>query len=191
MRRPSSLAALLAVAALAALILVPPHLRTGAQPGTPAAAGQGFVGAWRLTTETPFGASQSLATFMADGTVLFSDRPVYPGDAGFPVTFISAGHGAWEQTGPTTAAATWVEFVSDGQGNFLAVVTDSAEVTLGADGNSWSGAFSSTSADPTGNVLFVGGGTVEATRITVQPLATPAAGTPAAERSCPDCQVAA
>jgi hypothetical protein len=29
-------------------------------------------------------------------------------------------------------------------------------------------------------VLFVGGGTVEATRIAVQPLATPAAGTPTA-----------
>ena len=34
-------------------------------------------------------------------------------------------------------------------------------------------------ADPSGTVLFVGGGTVQATRITLQPLATPAAGTPA------------
>ena len=175
MRRLSSLAALLAVAVAAAFVLGSAQLRTGAQSASPAAADGGFVGAWHLVTETPFGASQSLVTFMADGTVLFSDRPVLPGDAGFPVSFISAGHGAWEQTRPTSAAATWVEFVSDEQGNFLVTVTDSVELTLGTDGNSWSGPFSSTSADPTGNVLFVGGGTVEATRITVQPLATPAA----------------
>jgi hypothetical protein len=91
------------------------------------------------------------------------------------VTFISAGHGIWEATGPDTAAATFVEFVSDGEGNFLAVVTDSIEVTLGADGVSLSGQFSSTSTDPAGAVLYVGGGTAKATRITVQPLATPVA----------------
>ena len=184
MRRVPVLAALLAVAAAAALALGPAGPRTGAQDATPAAAGGGFVGAWRLFTETPFGPSQSLITFNADGTVLFSDRPVLPGDAGFPDSFIGTGHGAWEQTGPDTAAATWVFFVTDGEGNFLAVVTDSAEATLGDDGDSWSGAFSSSSADPAGNVLFVGGGTGEAARITVQPLATPlatpAAGTPAA-----------
>lgn len=179
MRRVPFLAALLAVAA-AALVLGSAPLRTGAQTATPAAADRGFVSAWRLTTTTPFGASQSLITFMADGTVLFSDRPSFPAAGGFPVTFISAAHGVWQQTGPTTAAATWVEFVTDGQGTFLTTVTDSVEVTLGADGTSFSGPFSGTVADPSGNVLFVGGGTVQATRITVQPLATPAAGTPAA-----------
>ncbi len=112
---------------------------------------------------------------MADGTVLFSDRPVFPGGAGFPVTFFSAGHGAWEQTGPNTAAATWAFFMTDGDGTFLGVVTDSTEMTLAPDGTSWTGPFSSSTADPSGNVLFVGGGTVHATRMTVQPLATPAA----------------
>jgi hypothetical protein len=171
-------AALLVVAAAAMLLGAAP-LRTAAQSGTPAATAQGFVGAWRLSTETPFGANQTLLTLMADGTVLFSARPVYPGAEGFPVTFISAGHGAWEQTGPTTAAATFVVFITDGEGNFLAVVTDSVEMTLGADGNAWSGPYSSTTADPSGKVLNVSPGMAEATRITVQPLATPAA-TPAA-----------
>ena len=112
---------------------------------------------------------------MADGTVIFSARPVMPGVAGFPVTFISTGHGAWEQTSPTTATATFVVFITDGEGNFLVVVTDSVEMTLGADGNSWRGPYSSTTADPTGTVLNVGTGTAEARRITVQPLATPLA----------------
>lgn len=178
MRRVPFPAVLLA-AVLTVFVLGSAQLRTGAQTGTPPATTQGFVGAWRLTTATPFGSSQSLITFMADGTVIFTDRPVSPADAGFPVTFISTGHGAWQEAGSDTAAATWIEFVSDGQGQFLATVTDSVEATLGADGNSWSGPYSATVADPSGNMIFVGGGTVEATRITVQPLATPAAGAPA------------
>ena len=51
------------------LSLVSAQPRAGARDGTPPAAGRGFVGAWRRTA-TPFGASQSLVTFGADGTVL-------------------------------------------------------------------------------------------------------------------------
>ena len=170
-----------AVLTAAALVLGSAQLRTGAQPGTPSAAGQDFVGTWRATFDTPVGPSQSLLTLMADGTLLFSGRPVKSAAAGAPVTFSSAGHGVWQQTGPTTAATTWEGFVTDAQGNFLAIATDSVEATLGAGGNSWSGAYSATVADPDGNVLFVGDGTVQATRLTVQPLATPV-GTPAAQR---------
>jgi hypothetical protein len=178
MRRSLSLAvALFSLAVVSLLSLAPGH--TDAQTGSPEAAAQGFVGAWHLTTETPFGASQSLITLMADGTVIFTDRPVLPGDAGFPNSFISTGHGAWEQTSPTTAAATFVFFVTDGEGKFLAIVTDSIEVSLDSDGASWSGPFSSTTTDPAGNPLYVGVGSVTATRITVQPLAAPAA-TPSA-----------
>jgi hypothetical protein len=162
-----------AVAVAAALVLGPAQRRTGAQTGTPAATDQDFVGAWRLIFETPTGASQSLLTVMADGTVLFSGRPVSPASGGNPVTFSSAGHGAWEQFGPT-AAITWVGLVTDGDGNLLAIVTDSVEAIFGADGDSWSGSYSATVVDPDGNVLYVGGATVQATRIRVQPLAMPA-----------------
>jgi hypothetical protein len=72
---------------------------------------------------------------MADGTVLFSGRAVSPAARETPVTFSSAGHSVWERTGPTTAATTWVGLVTDGAGNFLAVVTDRVEATLDADGN--------------------------------------------------------
>jgi hypothetical protein len=178
MRRLLFLGALFAVVA-AAFVLGAAPFHTGAQPGTPTAGERGFVGAWHLTTETPFGASRSLITLMADGTVIFSDRPVLAGDAGFPDTFIGTGHGAWEQTGPDTAAATFVFFITDGEGTYLGDVTDSVEITLAADGASWSGPFSSMTTDPGGQLLFIGEGTVEATRIMVQPLATPLA-TPAA-----------
>src|SRR4051812_16620824 len=131
--------------------------------------------------DSQLGDCQSLLTVMADGTVLFSGRPVKPASEGVPVTFISAGHGAWQSTGTTSAALTWVGYVSDGQGNFLTVATDSVQASLNEDGNAWRGAYSAMVEDPSGNVLFVGDGAVEATRIIVQPLATPVAGRPAAQ----------
>lgn len=166
--------------AVAAAVWGSMQMRAGAQSGTPVAVERGFVGAWRVTFDTPTGPSQSLLTVMADGTLLFSGRPVSPAAGGFPVIFSSAAHGAWQATGPTDAAMTWVGLVTDGEGTLLAVVTDSVEATLDATGNAWSGAYSATVNDPDGNELYVGGATVQAERITVQPLATPAAATPAA-----------
>ena len=156
------------------------QLRGGAQSATPLVETQHFVGAWRLTFDTPAGPSQSLLTAMADGTVLFSGRPVSPAAGGFPVIFSSAAHGAWQATGPATAALTWVGLVTDGEGTLLAVVTDSVEATLAPDGAAWVGSYSATVNDPDGNELYVGGATVRAERITVQPLAQPASGTPVA-----------
>lgn len=178
MRRVLFLAAGLAVAA-ATTMLGAGRLGGGAAPGTPVAVERAFVGAWRVTFDTPAGPSQSLLTVMADGTLLFSGRPVSPAAGGFPVIFSSTAQGAWELTGPDTAGMTWVGLVTDGEGTLLAVVTDSVEATLASGGNAWSGAYSASVNDPEGNELYVGGATVRAERITVQPLATPAA-TPAA-----------
>ncbi len=166
MRRVLFLAAGLAVAA-ATTMLGAGRLGGGAAPGTPVAVERALVGAWRVTFDTPAGPSQSLLTVMADGTLLFSGRPVSPAAGGFPVIFSS------------TAGMTWVGLVTDGEGTLLAVVTDSVEATLASGGNAWSGAYSASVNDPEGNELYVGGATVRAERITVQPLATPAA-TPAA-----------
>lgn len=168
------LSAGLAVATAAFLFGAAPS-RTGSQAGTTVTTHQGFVGAWRVTFDTPTGPSQSLLTVMADGTLLFSGRPVSPAAGGFPVIFSSAAHGVWQSAGESTAAFTWIGLVTDGEGNLLAVVTDSVEATLSADADTWSGKYSAKIEDPEGNVLYVGGATVQATRITVQPLATPAA----------------
>lgn len=178
MRRVQFLAAGLAVAA--ATTMLGAGKLAGAPTGTPVAVERGFVGAWRVTFETPTGPSQSLLTVMADGTLLFSGRPVSPAAGGFPVIFSSTAHGAWDLTGPATAGMTWVGLVTDGEGALLAEVTDSVEATLDPGGNAWSGAYSATVNDPDGNALYVGGATVRAERITVQPLATPAADTPVA-----------
>ena len=177
MRHVSFLSASFAVAT-AALLLGAVQLRSDAHSGTPVAVERGFVGAWRVTFDTPTGPSQSLLTVMGDGTLLFSGRPVSPAAGGFPVIYSSTAHGAWQATGPTGAAMTWIGLVTDGEGVLLAVVTDSVEATLDATGNAWSGSYSASVNDPDGNELYVGGATVKAERITVQPLATPAA-TPA------------
>lgn len=178
MRRvPFVAGGLLAVATTASGLT---QLRAAAQSGTPSVEAPRVVGAWRLTFDTPTGPSQSLLTVMADGTVLFSGRPVSPAAGGFPVIFSSAAHGAWQSTGPATAALTWVGLVTDGEGALLAVVTDSVEATLAPDGATWVGSYSATVNDPDGNELYVGGARVRAERITVQPLATTGTGTPAA-----------
>jgi hypothetical protein len=171
-RRITSLAVPLLVALLA-LGSVP--FGVGAQTASPTADGQAFVGAWHLTSQSPSGPSQSFLTLADDGTVVFSPRPAAPAGQP-PVVFISTGHGAWEQTGPTTAAASFSVFITDGDGNLMWVVTDSVEMTLGEDGTSWSGPYSSTTADPEGTVLGSAPGTAEATRLTLQPMAVPAAG---------------
>jgi hypothetical protein len=171
MRRISIVVASLA-AAILALGLMP--LGASAQNESPPATGQGFVGAWRLTSENPSGTSQSLLTLMGDGTVVFSPRPAVPAGEP-PVVFISTGHGTWEPTGPDTAAASFTVFLTDGEGNFLWVVTDSVEMTLGPGGDTWSGPYTSTTADPSGTVLGSSPGEAAATRITLQPLATPEA----------------
>lgn len=181
MHRAFGLAALLAFAVLATFVVGPGQFRTGAQGGTPTAAGQSFVGSWRLTVSSPGSPStQSLTTITADGTLLDSDQPVSPGGGGFPTTVSSTGHGVWQQIGTGTAAISFVELVTDTQGTFLATVTINAQVTLSADGNAFGGPYTVTGVDPKGKVLFQGTGTVQATRITIQPMGTPTAGTPAA-----------
>ena len=179
MRRVWVLAAFVACGVVLAVVLGPGRLRTDAQGGTPPAAGRGFVGSWLLTVPGTAPA-HSLATVMADGTLIDSDPPVFPAGGGAPVTFHSAGQGVWRQTGPTTAAATFVDVVADAQGNYLGSETISERWTLGADGDSFGGRFSVRAVDPSGKVVSQVGGTVQGTRITLQPMGTPAAGTPAA-----------
>jgi hypothetical protein len=177
MRRTSILIAFLAIALVAALGLGPGPFQTNAQDSTPMAVGHGFVGSWRMTASSPGSApTQSLGTYMADGTYLDSDLPVPAGAGGDAVTISTAGHGIWQPTGETTAQVTFVDLVSDLQGNFLTVETISVQATLGADGNTLSGTFSVSVADPSGKVVAEVTGTLQGTRITLEPIAaTPTA----------------
>jgi hypothetical protein len=181
MRRIPVLIAFLAIMLVTSLVLGFGPFQTNAQDSTPIATGHGFVGSWRLTATVPGSPStQSLDTFMADGTYLDSDLPVPAGAGGEAVTISTAGHGVWQPTGANTAQVTFVDLVSDLQGNFLTVETISIQATLGADGNTFSGIFSVSVADPSGKVVAEVTGTVQGTRITLEPIEVTPTGSPAA-----------
>jgi hypothetical protein len=134
----------------------------------------GIVGSWRVTaTESEGPPSVSLGTFGADGTVISSPPPVFPpmGPSGEAI-FTSAGHGAWEATGPDTAVLTFVVLTADQQGNPLITVTVRANGTLGADGQTFSGEGSRTFTDPAGNMVGTEPAVVRGTRIVAEAPAT-------------------
>ena len=180
MRRASLVVSVLAVVPLG-LFALGRTLPTAARDTAPMAGGQGFVGSWRLTATSAEGPPElSLATIGADGTLLTSPQPVFPSLDGGPgeAIFTSAGHGAWEATGPDTGTYTFVVLIADGQGNLLVTATVRGTVTLGADGQTISGEFTRTFADPGGNTLATEEGTIQATRIVAE--APQMTGTPAA-----------
>jgi hypothetical protein len=159
---------------------------TNAQEATPMA-GQEFVGSWRLTvTEAQAPPFLALGTFGADGTVVVSPPPVVPPSPHGPATVVhtSAGHGAWETTGPGRAIVTFVLLAADDNGNPFATRTVRANLILGADGQSVSGEFEATVADPAGNVMATESGTIQAIRLIAEAPgtlgATPMVATPEA-----------
>src|SRR5215211_8099319 len=159
---------------------------TSRQPSTTAeepdaAAQHGIVGAWFVTTLLG-GAppSPNMTSFYADGTVLTSNRPVYPpaAEGGVPEAR-SAGHGAWIANDDGTVDFTFVVIVADVNGTYLGQRTLQGHLTLDPSGDSWTAPFTATVTDPSGAVASSGLGSATATRIKVIPIdmtATPAAG---------------
>jgi len=152
---------------LLGLLAADHSLVTSDQVASPMA-GQGFVGSWRLTvSEAQAPPFLALGTFGADGTVVVSPPPVVPAAPHGPaiVVHTSAGHGAWEATGPDTAIVTFMLLAADAEGNPFAIRTVRASLTLDADGQSIDGEFEATIADPAGNVMATESGVIRATRI--------------------------
>jgi hypothetical protein len=143
-----------------------------------------IVGSWRvsLTVDGAMDQESALDTFTADGTVLASVKPVSPAPPGAPFgqIFASLMHGSWTVVGPNQVALTLVRLQTDENGNYLGTVTVPAVLDMNSDGQRLSGPFTYAVADPAGKVVASGTGTAEGTRIAVEPLGTPAAGTPSA-----------
>jgi hypothetical protein len=98
------------------------------------------------------------------------------------VVLQSLGHGSWVATGERTIDMTFVFLLSDTAGTDLGTRTIRGTLELDAAGDGWSGTYTATVADPSGEILRVSEGSVEATRVAVEPmesLGTPAADTPA------------
>lgn len=139
-----------------------------------------FVGSWLLTFFEDDGApTLALATIGADGTVVTSEHPVVTPPIAAGVIFTSSGHGAWKATGPDTAVVTFVGLGSYGEGILFGTATARSAITLGDDGQSFSGDVVWTVADPAGDSLATYPGTFQATRINAEARVMSTAGTPA------------
>ena len=167
-RCPSVLTWVLVVA-LGFMGLAHPGL-SAAQAASPSADGLGFVGSWQVEVTPPQGPScPSLATFAADGTLVASNQPVQP-SPGAPgeVVFASSAHGSWIATGPDTANFTFVVLLANGQGSLVGTVTTRATITLGTDGQTFSGEGVVTVVAPGGNTVATLHNTIQATRIVAE-----------------------
>jgi hypothetical protein len=94
---------------------------------------------------------------------------------------VGTAHGTWAATGADTAIATFIHLRASGEGQPLGTITPRFSVTLGDDGQTFSGEFMTTLADATGATLATFTGTVQAARIVAEPPEMPttsASGTP-------------
>ena len=153
----------------------------------------GVIGSWLVElTGTDALADQpatpALATFFADGSFIASDLPVRPAltvDASpgpspsaaaiaspTALLYTTAGQGIWTATGPTRAAVTFVELVTDGSGSVVATVTVSASLRIDGTGDAMSGPYSVTSVGPDGQPLPDSSGTLQGTRIKIALIAS-------------------
>ena len=132
-----------------------------------------IVGSWLLTVSVPdnappFDSFKALWSLTGDGILIASAQgDVTP--VPFPTT--STAYGAWVQTKGRQYAATFVAILYDVQtgGNLGSIKLDQS-ITLGDSGVEWNGPFKAKVLDPDGNVVATLNGTINASRITVEPL---------------------
>ncbi len=142
-----------------------------AQDATPTAmAGHPLVGTWifdkdiATMTDVP-----SIVVFTADGGLLDPSEGVA---------------GAWQATGPRSAAWTLVDFITDPHG--YVAIRSTAEID--DSGNALAGPYSVTIVGADGTVMFSGEASSTATRFQIEPIeagGTPLAGIPTWEPAPP------
>lgn len=159
---------------LALLVMVPTLL----QPAASRAQGteqQPLAGSWMITVNATSGGEdfsfKSLATFTADGSYVGTtqgDTILNASPGALPIT--SPQHGTWTSLGNATYALTFMAILTDLQGNFGATLKVRQTINLNQTGDTWSGPFRAEYFDANGNVIFTFSGTMQATRINVEPL---------------------
>lgn len=133
------------------------------QGGTPGSTeDHPLVGTWLLIDAADPDSPPFLGAFSADGIYQQAD---YDG---------LSGYGAWESTGPSSAALTFVQLFSDGEGVFGGSATIRATIEVDPDGQLLTGAYTlelgGVEGAPTGEY---GPGAVTGTRLGVEPTGTP------------------
>jgi len=131
---------------------------TVAQDATPTAGTDAIVGSWTINAQGDGFSFVNLTSFLPGGVVINTS------DEG------PAGHGAWMRTADGIYALTIVAPDFDDDGSLEGLVTVRSAVTLGPDDATFTGSFTTEVTDFSGAVLFTYTGTVDATRIVVEPL---------------------
>ena len=137
-------------------------LAAGAYGDTLAANGRSLVGTWKVTV-SPAGmpSFQAYNVFTVDGNSVEFDNSNPPAGQTIAV-------GPWTNTGTNQYTFTEINQVFDDKGNFAGEVKVRGTIMLDGDGNSYSGTFKVDVTDPTGAVVFSGGGTAKAKRVQVE-----------------------
>lgn len=132
-----------------------------------------IVGSWVLTVSIPdnappFDSFKALWSLTGDGLLVSSAQgDVTP--VPFPTT--SSAYGAWVQTEGRQYAASFVAILYDVQtGENMGSLKLNQSITLSDSGVEWNGPFQAKVLDPDGNLIVTLNGTVNAKRITVEPL---------------------
>jgi len=134
-----------------------------AQPGqTLAANGHSLVGTWKVTV-SPDGIPPFTAynVFTVDGNSFEFDNSNPPSGQSIAV-------GPWTSTGVNSFSFTEINQLYDNTGAYAGELKVRGAIELTADGNSFSSKFKFDVADPTGTVVFSGGGTAAGKRVIVE-----------------------
>ena len=169
-RRVLGLTAWAAAAAGAALV-------TGRSGVADAQDDRQLVGSWMVAVTPPGaqpgGPARLLVSFTPDGVALRTTplQQAAPPALGSDKMFISTTHGAWVHNGDGTFGLTFAGFAFDETGKFLAVQHIRVAVQVNDSQDGFSGPFKTDFIGADGQVLASSSGSVEGTRMQVEPLA--------------------
>ena len=119
-----------------------------------------LVGAWEVTASRAGGVGKNLLTFSSDGT-FFRSGDTHP--------VLSGGHGAWKLVGPNQYNASYVSFSFDQSGRWTGINRNNLQLSLGSDGNEFTGTVKSSNRDLQDNEISTGTSPLAGKRIQVQP----------------------
>jgi hypothetical protein len=124
-----------------------------------------LVGAWSSEIDSTLLPNfLSLGTFSSDGTLTNISVP------SLAIPTESPGYGVWVRTGRRRFAVTFLTVVSDGAGNLVGTNKVRATLTTSKDGDQFTGPFQVDVFDAAGGLVVTDVGTINGTRIKIEPL---------------------
>ena len=124
-----------------------------------------IVGSWLETVNVSGGPTfKSLTTYTSDGAFISHDQGSVITDPAFPHVF-SSGHGVWAHEGGRTFTTTFLQLISDLNGDLLYVNTVRQTATLSKSGDAYRAVWTAEFADPAGTPIVSFQGTSDGRRI--------------------------